>query len=143
MRTFILSSIENVNGTAFDDTLIASAGKNTFWGYGGRDTFVFPPGDAPTDESQVDTITSFETGVDRISLGVTGTYAEIEATNYTAAFSAARDLIASGAHNIVAVEVEGPYSVYVFADGNGTNTVTSALKLTYTDLSRIAATDFI
>ena len=143
VRTFILSSIENVNGTAFDDTLIASAGKNTFWGYGGRDTFVFPPGDASTDESQVDTIISFETGVDRISLGVTGSYAEIEATNYTTAFSAARDLIASGAHNIVAVEVKGPYSVYVFADADGTNTVTSALKLTYTDLSRIAATDFI
>ncbi|WP_374578362.1 calcium-binding protein [Phenylobacterium sp.] len=142
-RTFILSSIENVNGTAFDDTLIASAGKNTFWGYDGRDTFVFPPGDAPTDERQVDTIISFETGVDCISFGATGNYTEIEATTYTAAFSAARDLIASGSHNIVAVEVNNIHNVYVFSDGNETNTVTSVLKLANSDLSGIAGTDFI
>ncbi|WP_374660753.1 calcium-binding protein [Phenylobacterium sp.] len=144
-RTFILSSIENVNGTAFDDTLIASTGKNTFWGYGGRDTFVFPPGEAPTDESQVDTITSFETGVDRISLGVTGSYAEIKSATYAEAFSAAKGLIASGAKDIVSVEVGSTVvpNVYVFADGSGTNALTTVVKLTYGNLSQIAESDFV
>lgn len=140
-----LSSIESIVGTGGADKFIGSNGQDIFNGGAGADLFVFHTGSAPSPvtQGQLDTIRSFQLG-DKISLGVAGTaavYDEQTGLVYADAYAAANVLIGQNWRDIVAVHVGS--DVYVFADGDGSDTVTTAVKLENVSLGQLDYGTFV
>jgi Ca2+-binding RTX toxin-like protein len=138
------SSIEALRGSDGNDTFVGSAGQDNFWGYGGVDLFVFGPGDAPTEASRVDKIimfhgTNYEE--DLLSVGVTGALTKRADATYADAYAAAKTLIATGASDIVASQVDG--DVYVFADGLQQNSLSVAVKLQSLNIGYLLPENFV
>lgn len=136
-----LSSIESIVGTGGADVFHAGAGKNTFNGGAGADRFIFRPGDAPADASQIDVVIGFRTGEDTLSFGAAGGVIKGASSDYASAVDAVTTLLASNTTDLVALNIGG--DTYIFADGAGTNTITTVVKLQGVDVFSLAASDFI
>ncbi|MBU2136012.1 MAG: hypothetical protein KKA45_07425, partial [Alphaproteobacteria bacterium] len=147
-----ITSIEEVTGTAGNDTIFGSAGVNILAGGEGDDRFVFRAGDTSSTTGSIDRINDFTSADDSISFGFAATatnYAEFGyatstytyAYAYAQAFHDATALINSGSRDILAVQVGA--DVYVFADISSTNMVTGTVHLYGVTLAGVEQTDFV
>lgn len=139
---YVFQSIEDLAGTRHADTFTANGSRNIFTGNDGADTFIFPPGHAPTSEDQVDVVRDFRTGVDKLDLGANSSFGQVSATNYADAYALADALIKSGSKDVIASLIGS--DIFLFADGAGQNTMTTVVKLEFQyALTNLSATDFI
>lgn len=139
-----ITSIEEVTGTAGNDTIFGSAGVNILAGGEGNDRFVFRAGDTSSTTGSIDHISDFTSADDSISFGFAATatnYAEIGGATYAQALSDATALINGGQRDIIAVQVGA--DVYVFADISSTNIVTGAVHLYGVTLAGVEQADFV
>lgn len=139
------SSIEAIAGTTRNDTFFSSSGRDEIDGRGGSDRFVFTMDAAPSAASseQVDTIRNLDS-TDKISLGVVGAstnYDEQTSLSYADAFTSARILLEIGIRDIVAIGVGS--DVYVFADSNDSNTLTTVIKLATVTVAQLDFGTFV
>ena len=142
---------DNLSGATGDDQLLGWGGDDTLTGGPGRDTltggasidvFTFAAGDSGVTEGRLDVITDW-VGFDRIAFSATlDGFQTATATTYAAALQAANAQIATGAADIVAVQVG--FDVFVFADTRrDDSTADDAILLRSTNLNLVAGTSFI
>lgn len=138
------TSIERLVGGNGADTFYGTSEQDTFFGDGGPDLYVFTPGNAPTDESNIDRIIWFHGASyegDSLSIGVTGALTKRSDANYQEAYVAAKSLIETGGSNIVASQIGN--DIYVFADGNQSNSINVSVVLTSVNIGYLLPGDFI
>jgi len=122
---------DTLDGAAGNDTLSGGAGANVLTGGQGHDTFQIDP-HATASVDGLDRITDFTHGEDRLVFGehltLTDTdFTTAQAASYADALAAATTQIASGATDLVAVQVGS--DVIVFADSSHHNHVDAAVVL--------------
>lgn len=120
-----------LDGGDGNDTLAGGTGADTLTGGDGADTFLID-GRMGGSMAELDQITDFTHGVDRLGMGdrvsLSGaTFWSGDAETYTDAYAAAAQKIASGAADVVAVQIGA--DVVVFADSHLHNRVDSAVVL--------------
>ncbi|CAN5901918.1 hypothetical protein BH11PSE1_BH11PSE1_27460 [soil metagenome] len=97
-----------VDGGVGADTLVGGAGADTLTGSEGADLFVFNLGDTSTTYGEMDLITDFSAG-DKLDVGVAVTAGNMligtTSTSYAQAFSDATSLINGGARDVVVISV--------------------------------------
>ena len=139
---------DTINAGNGGDTIIGGLGADKLTGGQGDDIFVFAKGDTTwslTSDAGVDTILDWEAG-DRLSFGPHDEvihYAEQTATSWTAAATAAPQIMASQHLSYLATQVGA--DVYVFAAPNGAanGAIESVVKLANTTLDKISADNFL
>ena len=148
---------DSVTGDTGNDSLTAGTGNDSLThhddhdhhlltGTAGNDVFVVEDSAARNPQS-VFHIVDFTSGQDQIVFGedlgtvTAGNFATETADSYSAAFALARADIATGAANVVAVQVGA--DVVVFADTHDDNHVSGAVVLVGKTLTDIAPGDII
>ena len=139
VEDLILQESEPINGTGngLNNVIIGNAGSNVLTGEGGADRFAF---DKPLGPDNVDTITDFQVGLDRIALD-DAVFSQLTAQGGVVAL-AARNFSATGTADTASqfiVYDPGTGALYYDADGNGPvdaiqfASVTPGLDLTSSD----------
>lgn len=138
---------DSLTGGAGDDTLDGGAGSDTMTGGAGSDLFEVSDGFGGTTASQLDTISDWDGAHDKLYFGTdtpatatAANFAEISATDYASALTAANSKMASGAAAYVAVQIGA--DVVVFADGGGHHVADAAVLLVGKSLTDISASNF-
>lgn len=132
-----------LDGGDGNDTLSGGAGADTLTGGDGADTFLID-GRMGGSMSELDQITDFTHGVDRLGMGdrvsLSGAgFWSGDAATYSDAYATATQKIASGAADIVAVQIGA--DVVVFADSHLHNRVDSAVVLVGRTLADVNSWD--
>lgn len=132
---------DTLNGGAGDDTLDGGTGGDTIVTGGGADVIVVGQGQSLPGSSDVVSDWNSSDAVQFAHVPTGATYAEATAADYGAAANIARDLISTGAVNVVAVAVGNDVAIYAdTADDNGS--ADDVIILTGRTLADVSASNF-
>ena len=139
-----------------DDTVVFGLGADTITGNDGNDIFVVGNGATGITLSTADVITDFQTGADKLKLGVlgdgtagTGNYVEgaSSVSNYGAALAAANLALTALNGTSAATELyafqHDSNAGYLFIDTDSDGSAEDMIILTGTEKDTISATDII
>lgn len=135
--------VDLLDGGEGNDTLCGGAGADTLTGGQGGDTFVID-GRMGGSMSELDQITDFTHGADRLGMGdrvsLSGaSFWSGDAATYADAYATAAQKIASGAADVVAVQIGA--DVVVFADSHLHDRADSAVVLVGRTLADVSSWD--
>ena len=136
---------DTLNGGGGNDTLSGGAGADQLTGGPGNDLFqVFGP--APRGAGDLDRITDFTHGQDKLSFGdplrpVDGLLYTTTANSYGDALTLANSRVATGRTDVVAVQVGR--DTFVFADSHHTDHVDVAVMLVGKSITALTIGDFL
>ncbi len=143
-------------GGSGNDTIVFGLGADTITGNGGDDIFVFGNGAGGNTVSEADIITDFQSGVDKLKLGLagdgtadTGNYVEGSSSvaNFDEALSAANQALAnlnstSSATELYAFEYDSSVG-YLFVDSDSDGVAEDLLILAGVENSTLSPNDII